>query len=202
MSFFGKSKPDIAEALKQLPRLVVDLAMADWTTYVANSRFPQPTQPTPIGAIPEDRQDLYALFGECLAVHHFFLQLALMERPAAHYRQQFLPALTHSFAPLGATVPFIWRSSQLMALFVTTGGYEGVAKAHLDRVFSLISPEYRTQQLVKRFQGICNNGFNTLRRDKIYQKAVNSFNWNGADKILPSVEFWKGRGAPRGWATG
>jgi hypothetical protein len=58
-------------------------------------------------------------------------------------------------------------------------------------VFSLIPPEYRTQQLIKRFQGICNNGFNTLRRDKIYQRAVNSSNWTGADKILPSVESWK-----------
>jgi hypothetical protein len=85
-----------------------------------------------------------------------------------------------------------------VALFVTAGGYEGVAKAYLDRVFSLISPEYRTQQLIKRFQGICNNGFNTLRRDKIYQKAVNSFNWNGADKILPGVESWKKPVSPNG----
>ena len=190
MSWFGKSKPDVAEALKQLPRLVVDLAIADWNAYVTNSRLPQPVQPPPIGAIPDDRQDLHALFGECLALHHFFLQLALMQRPALHYRQQFLPALTHSYGPLATAIPFIWRSCQLMALFVNTRGYEGVAKSHLNQVFSLIPPEHRTQQLIKKFQEICNNGFNIIRRDRTYQRAINSFNWNGADKILPSMESW------------
>jgi hypothetical protein len=196
MSWFGKSKPDVAEALKQLPRLVVDLAIADWTIYVANSRFPQLVQPPPIGAIPNDRPDLHALFRECLALYHFFLQLALMEPPAAPYRQQFSPALTHSYGPLATEIPFIWRSCQLMALFVTAGSYESVAKSHLNQVFSLISPEYRTQQLIKRFQEICNSGFNIIRRDRIYQKAINSFNWDGADKILPSVESWKERHNP------
>jgi hypothetical protein len=76
-------------------------------------------------------------------------------------------------------------------LFVTTSGYEGVAKSHLSQVLSLIPAEYRTQQLIKKFQEICNNGINTLHRDRIYQRAINSFNWNGADKILPSVESWK-----------
>jgi hypothetical protein len=79
-----------------------------------------------------------------------------------------------------------------MALFVTTSAYEGVAKSHLHQVFSLIPPEHRTQQLIKKFQEICNSGFNVVRSDRIYQRAINSFNWNGADKILPSVESWKG----------
>jgi len=119
-----------------------------------------------------------------------------MERPAAPYRQQFLPALTHSYGPLATEIPFIWKSCQLMALFVTARGYEGVAKSHLNQVFSLIPPEYRTQQLIKRLQGISNNGFNIIRRDRIYQKAINSFNWDRADKILFSVESWKGRQRP------
>jgi hypothetical protein len=104
MFFKNKSKPDVTEALKQLPRLVVDLAIADWNAYVSNSRFPQAVQPPPIGAIPNDRQDLHALFGECLSLHHFFLQLALMERPAVSYRQQFLPALAHSYGSLATAI--------------------------------------------------------------------------------------------------
>jgi hypothetical protein len=189
MSWFGQCKPDAAEALKELPRLVFGNAVSDWTTYVTNSQFPTPVKPPPFPEIPVDRQDLYLLFSECLALQLFFLELALMEPPAKHYRHQFVPALVQS---LVMPMPFAYRTCEFMGMIFDAQGRENkyffadVAKSHLARVFSLIAPEFRTQQLAQRFQTIYDRGFKLVRRDGLYQKAIKSFNWSGADKVLPS----------------
>jgi hypothetical protein len=187
MSWFFKPKPDAAEALKQLPRLVFDLAVSDWANYVSNSQFPKPVKPPPVTEIPEDRQDLYALFHECIALQLFFLELALMEPPAKLYRRQLLPALVQS---LVMPMPFVYRTSEMLGMIFDARGrenkcfFDDVAKSHLARVLSLIAPEYRTHRLAQRFQTLYDHEFGLIHRNRLYQKAIKSFNWNGADKIL------------------
>jgi hypothetical protein len=194
MSWFSKPKPDAAEALRQLPRLVLEIAVSEWTTYVSNSEFPTRVEPPPVTDIPVDRQDLYALFSECLALQLFFLELALTEPPAKYYRQQFIPALTQS---LTMAMPFVYRTCEFMGMIFDARGrenkyfFEDVAKSHLARVFSLIAPEFRTQQLAQRFQTIYDHEFKLVRCNGLYQKAIKFFQLerSGQGLAQPKVDL-------------